>query len=167
MLYKTRSRSSRPRIRCVFETSMGKLEVPRSIGDEEAYFENGFTDHPRWNGATNNEDGGGKKRDAEWWLATRERALIRLSEPPRLDASGPHRTPRRYGWLCKQDGRKVDRIARSRVTIIYLPAGPERRVSELTRILRPTKTPTQKFAWHRGRFTRVPSPPVGASERLA
>lgn len=38
------------------------------------------------------------------------------------------RVPHRYGWLCKQDGRKVDRIARSRVTIIYLPAGPGGRV---------------------------------------
>ena len=27
--------------------------------------------------------------------------------------------------------------------------------TELTRILRPTKTPTQKFAWNRGRFTRA------------
>lgn len=91
-------------------------------------------------------------------------SLKRAAATPRKQPTpGPHR----YGWLCKQDGRKVDRIARSRVTIIYLPAGPERRVSELTRILRPTKTPTQKFAWLRGRFTRVPTPLVGAGERLA
>lgn len=84
------------------------------------------------NGGPRRRDGdnkGRKNRDTGNRSERRERALIRLSEPPRLHASGPHRVPHRYGWLCKQDGRKVDRIARSRVTIIYLPAGPERRVS--------------------------------------
>lgn len=58
------------------------------------------------------------------------------------------------GYANKTNRTAVDRIARSRVTIIYLPARPEGRGAyNVTRILRPTKTPTQKFAWRA--FTRI------------
>ena len=86
---------------------------------------------------------------------------VKRTAAPQLHATGPHRAPHRYGWLCKQDGRKVDRIARSRVTIIYLPAGPERRVYRAN-----TYPPAKHKDPHAGIcmeprtfYARAPSPP--------
>lgn len=97
---------------------------------------------------TKRKSGGGRKREQR----TEEEERTNEEDGrghSSFDSVKPRRVPHRYGWLCKQDGRKVDRIARSRVTIIYLPAGPERRVSLRGQHVspRPTKTPTQKFAW--------------------
>lgn len=108
---------------------------------------------PDENRGTKNESGG---------IGLQRFDLVGASRHAR---TGPHLAP--PIWLVMQTRRTQGRQNRAESRYHYLsPGGAGKKGIHLTRILRPTKTPTQKFAWHRRRFTRVPTPLWERASRL-